>query len=71
MITESAQDISDFITRELNRSCTILEGTGGFTHSKKYFMTAAMNRYPAARLQRYLKERITNVKMEDRILPPR
>ena len=56
MITESPQDISDFITRELNRSCTILEGTGGFTHSKKYFMTAAMNRYQAARLQRYLKE---------------
>lgn len=56
IITESPQEISDFITHELNRSCTILEGTGGFTHTKKYFMTAAMNRYQAARLQRYLKE---------------
>ena len=55
IITDSPEDISEYITRELGRSCTILEGTGGFTHTRKYLVTAAMRRYQAARLQKYLK----------------
>ncbi|MCI8387839.1 MAG: YitT family protein [Clostridiales bacterium] len=57
IITESPEDIADFITHKLGRSCTIFEGTGGYTHSKKYLITATMRRYQAVQLQRYLKER--------------
>ena len=57
IITEKPDEISGFITKELKRSCTIIKGEGGFTHTTKYFMTAAMNRYQAARLQKYLKEK--------------
>ena len=56
IITDAPDEVSDFITRELGRSCTILEGMGGYTHTRKYLITAAMRRYQAARLQRYLKE---------------
>ena len=56
IITDSPDEVSDFITHELGRSCTILEGMGGYTHTRKYLITAAMRRYQAARLQRYLKE---------------
>ena len=56
IITDSPDEVSAFITHELGRSCTILEGTGGYTHTRKYLITAAMRRYQAARLQRYLKE---------------
>lgn len=56
IITEKPDEISTFITKELGRSCTIIKGEGGFTHTTKYFMNAAMSRYQAARLQRYLKE---------------
>jgi uncharacterized membrane-anchored protein YitT (DUF2179 family) len=56
IITESPDEISDFITHTLNRSCTVVEGKGGFTHNRKYMISAAMNRYQAVKLQRYLKE---------------
>lgn len=56
IITDSPDEISDFITHELGRSCTIIEGVGGYTHKSKYMITAAMRRYQASRLQRYLKK---------------
>lgn len=56
IITESPDDISSFITGKLGRSCTVIEGKGGFSHSRKYLITAATSRYQASKLQRYLKE---------------
>lgn len=56
IITDSPDEISDYITHTLGRSCTILEGVGGYTHSRRYMLTAVMRRYQAAQLQRYLKE---------------
>ena len=57
IITDSPGDISDFITNNLKRSCTIFEGTGGYTHTHKYIVIAAMRRYQAGLLQRYLKDK--------------
>lgn len=56
IITDSPDAIAEFITKELGRSCTIIEGVGGYTHRHKYMVTAAMRRYQASRLQRYLKK---------------
>ncbi|MBE6612493.1 MAG: YitT family protein [Ruminococcaceae bacterium] len=56
IITDHPEEITDFITKEIKRSCTVLEGVGGFTHSRRYMISAAMNRYQALRLQRWLKE---------------
>ncbi|MEA5050597.1 MAG: YitT family protein [Oscillospiraceae bacterium] len=55
IITDAPQDIAAFISDELHRSCTILEGTGGFTHGKKYLVIAAMKRYQATQLQKFLR----------------
>ncbi len=55
IITDTPEDITEFITKELGRSCTVIEGVGGFTHARKYMITTAMRRHQAAQLQRYLK----------------
>ena len=55
IITDYPEDITAFITKELGRSCTVIEGVGGFTHAKKYMISTAMRRAQAVRLQKYLK----------------
>ncbi|MEA4912691.1 MAG: YitT family protein [Oscillospiraceae bacterium] len=55
IITDAPQPIAAYISGELCRSCTILEGTGGYTHGRKYLLIAAMKRYQAARLQKFLR----------------
>lgn len=55
IITDEPDAISEYITGELHRSCTVIEGVGGYTHAKKYMISAAMKRYQAAKLQKYLK----------------
>lgn len=55
IITDTPDDITEFITAELGRSCTVIEGVGGFTHARKYMISTAMRRSQAARLQKYLK----------------
>jgi len=55
IITDEPENIAAFITGTLKRSCTVIEGTGGFTHTRKYMVSAAMKRYQAAQLQRWLK----------------
>ena len=55
IITDTPEPITEFITKELGRSCTVIEGVGGFTHVKKYMISTAMHRYQAALLQKYLK----------------
>ncbi len=53
--TNYPDDICNYITKELKRSCTIIEGVGGYTHAHRFVISTAMNRYQAAKLQRYLK----------------
>lgn len=55
IITDEPDDIAAYITGTLKRSCTVFEGTGGFTHTSKYMISAAMRRSQAAQLQRWLK----------------
>ncbi len=55
IITDTPEEITNFITDELKRSCTVIEGVGGFTHARKYMISTAMNRHQAALLQKYLK----------------
>lgn len=55
IITEHPSEISDYITNTLHRSCTIVEGTGGYTHLKKFLVIAALSRFQATRLQKYLR----------------
>lgn len=55
IITDEPDEITEFITKELGRSCTVIEGVGGYTHARKYMISAAMQRYQATRLQKYLK----------------
>ena len=54
IITDKPQEISDYITRELHRSTTVIEATGGYTHEKKYVVISAMSRFQAVQLRRYL-----------------
>lgn len=56
IVTDDPDGISNYISGELHRSCTILEGMGGYTHGKKFLLVAAMKRYQAARLQRFLRK---------------
>lgn len=55
IITDTPEPITKFITDELGRSCTVIEGMGGFSHTKKYMISTAMRRHQAALLQKYLK----------------
>ncbi len=55
IITDTPDDITEFITSKLGRSCTVIEGMGGFTHARKYMISTAMRRSQAAQLQKYLK----------------
>lgn len=55
IITDTPDGITDFITKELGRSCTVIEGVGGFSHARKYMINTAMRRHQAAKLQKYLK----------------
>ena len=55
IITDTPEDITEFITKELGRSCTVIEGVGGFTHARKYMISTAMKRHQATHLQKYLK----------------
>lgn len=55
IITDTPEDITEFITSKLGRSCTVIEGMGGFSHARKYMISTAMRRSQAAQLQKYLK----------------
>lgn len=55
IITDTPEAITEYITKDLKRSCTVIEGVGGYTHAKKYMISTAMHRYQATQLQKYLK----------------
>lgn len=54
--TDNPDEISEYITKQLNRSCSVVEVEGAYTHKKRYMLICAMRRYQAAQLRRYLKE---------------
>lgn len=56
IITDYPDEISGFITQKLGRSCTVVEGVGGFTNSRKYVLTAVMKRHQAKQLRDYLRD---------------
>ncbi len=55
IITDHPRQIEDFITGELNRSCTVVDCTGAYTGEKKTLLISAMSRGQAVRLNRFLK----------------
>ncbi len=57
IITQNPDEISGYISGTLRRSCTIIEATGGFTHSNTHVVVAAMNRFQAIQLRNFLRER--------------
>ena len=56
IITDRPQPIEDFITKDLNRSCTVVDCTGAYTGEKRTLIISAMSRGQAVRLNRKLKE---------------
>ena len=48
--------ICKFITDELNRSATIVDAQGAFTHEQKYIIFTALNRAQAVRLRNFIKK---------------
>lgn len=56
IITDKPQEISDYITQKMHRGTTIVAAEGGFTREKRYIVMAAMKRYEAVQLRRYLRE---------------
>lgn len=56
IITSNPQAISEYITSTLNRSTTIIDATGGYTHENKKVVVAVISRIQAIQLRRYLRE---------------
>lgn len=55
IITDHPQEISDYITHTTDRSTTILEATGGYSHGKKWLVLVALPRFQAVSLRRFIK----------------
>jgi uncharacterized membrane-anchored protein YitT (DUF2179 family) len=47
--------ITDFITKELDRSATISEAVGAYTHDKRYVVTSIVSRSQAVRLRNFIR----------------
>lgn len=56
VITTHREIVEDFIKNELNRSTTMWECEGSYTHSRVYAMVSVMNRYQAFRLRSFIKK---------------
>lgn len=55
IICDKPEPICEFITHELNRSSTIYQGEGGYTHKKKYVILTVMRRSQAIQLRNFVK----------------
>lgn len=55
IITQNPEEISQYISKTLRRSCTIVEATGGFTHGETHVVISAMNRFQAIQLRSFLR----------------
>ena len=54
-VTSHPQEVCDFITHTLNRSATYWEGSGAYSHEKKWVVLTALSRSQAVALRVYLK----------------
>lgn len=56
VICDDAEDICQFIIKDLNRSATVYDARGAFTDHKKKIILTVMNRSQALLLQQYIKK---------------
>lgn len=54
LVTSKPQEVADFITHDLNRSATIWEAKGAYSHETKWVVMAALTRGQAVLLRRHL-----------------
>ena len=54
IITYQPEMVCDFIVKDLNRSATIVNGTGAFTHDQKAIILSVMSGYQAMRLRQFV-----------------
>lgn len=57
IITVNPDPISEYITSKLNRSTTVIDAVGGYSHEDKKVVVTVMNRMQAIQLRRFLRER--------------
>lgn len=55
IITATPQPIQEFITNALNRSATIIEAQGAFSHEKRVVLLTVVNRAQSLQLRRFAK----------------
>lgn len=55
IVCDKPEPICEFIARTLNRSSTIYQAEGGFTHHKKYIILTVMRRSQAVQLRNFVK----------------
>ena len=55
VVCSNPAPICDFIIHKLNRSATVFEAQGAFSHEKKYVILSAMQRPQALLLRQYIK----------------
>lgn len=57
IICDDSEPICEFIIKELNRSATVYNAQGAFTHHQKTIILTTMKRTQALRLRNYIKEK--------------
>lgn len=55
LVTSHPNEVCQYITETLNRSATLWEGSGAYSHEKKWIVLTALSRAQAVALRRYLK----------------
>lgn len=55
VVCKEPEPICDFIVYELNRSATICEAEGAFSHNQKYVVFTVLNRQEAIKLRNFIK----------------
>lgn len=56
VISENPDPICEYIMKELNRSATVCNAQGAFTHHQKQIILTVMTRAQAIRLQKFIKQ---------------
>lgn len=56
IITNNPDMICDFICKKLDRSATVFEAKGAFSHENKFVVMSAMKRYQAVELRNFIRQ---------------
>lgn len=56
VVTSSPREVCDFITHTLNRSATLWQAEGAYSHHEKWVVLAALSRPQAVALRRHLQQ---------------